>query len=86
MKDELKRLARVNGERSRALASRVAFLCKLYGRDPSRNQYLRQEIEILARRVVRHMRQAVIIGAMIAKIEGKHRGHDRSCAQKRRKS
>lgn len=73
MKDELKRLARRNGERGRVLAARVAVLLKVYRRDPIRNHYLREEAEHLARRVVYHMRQAVIVGALIDRIEAKGR-------------
>jgi len=69
MKDELKRIARKNGERGRVLSARVVLLLKLYRRDPIRNQYLRDEVEHLARRVVYHMRQAVIVGALIDRME-----------------
>lgn len=83
MKDELKRIARANGERGRVLAARVAVLSKLYRRDPVRNHFLLPEVENLARRVVYHMRQAVIVGALIARMEGKN-GSRRLPERKRR--
>jgi hypothetical protein len=80
MKEDLKKFARANGERARVKAARVAVMLKLYQRDPERNHYLRQEAEQLARKVVYHMRQAVIVGSLIERIEGKPRqaiSHDK---------
>ncbi len=84
MKDELKRIARANGERGRVLAARVAVLSKLYRRDPVRNHFLLPEVEHLARRVVYHMRQAVIVGALISRIEGKNGSRPRLPQRTRR--
>jgi hypothetical protein len=83
MKDELKQVARKNGERGRVLAARVAVLLKVYRRDPIRNYYLREEAEHLARRVVYHMRQAVIVGALIDRMEPKGRRRARPPDHKR---
>lgn len=73
MKDELRKIARKNGERARVKAARVAVMLKVYRRDPVQNEFLRTELEQLARKVVYHMRQAVIVGALIEKMEGKPR-------------
>lgn len=73
MKDDLKKFARSNGERARVKASRVALMLRLYGRDPEGSDYLRQEAEHLARKVVYHLRQAVIAGSLIERIDGKKR-------------
>lgn len=84
MKEQLKRIARANGERGRVLAARVAVLSKLYRRDPARNHFLLPEVEHLARRVVYHMRQAVIVGALIDRIEGKNGSRPRLPERTRR--
>ncbi len=64
-------MARANGERGRVLAARLAIMCKLYCRDPVRYRSLQSEITHAARRVVYHMRQASLLGALIARLEGK---------------
>lgn len=71
MKEELRRIARVNGERGRVLAARVALLARLYSSDPVRNRFMRHEVEHLARRVVYHLRQVVIVDALIERMERK---------------
>lgn len=73
MKDELKRIARDNGEQARKKASRVVVMLKVYGTDPERNWIFRIEAEQLARRVVYHMRQAVILGALIERLDAQAR-------------
>lgn len=72
VKDELIRIARNNGERARVKAARVAVLLRVYRSDPVRNAFLRLELEALAKAVVYHMRQAVIVGALIDRQTNKH--------------
>lgn len=73
VKDELRKIARKNGERARVKAARVAVMLKVYRRDPVQNEFLRTEVEHLARKVVYHMRQAVIVGALLEKLESRPR-------------
>lgn len=73
MKGELKRIARASGERARVHAARVAVLLRLYRSDPVANEFMRAEAEHLAKKVVYHMRQAVIAGALIQRLEGRKR-------------
>jgi hypothetical protein len=73
MKDELYRIARANGERARVKAARVAAMLKVYRRDPDGNDYLRSEAQRLAKKVIYHMHQAVVVGGLIEQIEVQQR-------------
>lgn len=82
MKAQLRALARASGLRARVHASRVALLLRLYRRDPVGNAFLRLEAEAVARKVVYHMRQATILGALIEQKEHKERQAKRLADQK----
>jgi hypothetical protein len=73
MSEDFKRFARKSGERARVKAARVAVILRMYRRDPVANAFLRSEAEQLARKVVYHLRQAVIVGSHIDMVQRRNR-------------
>lgn len=83
MKDELRKIARRNGNLARVKAGRLAVIMRLYHANPRGGQWLRAEAAHLAKSVSYHLRQAALIGQLIAGFEKKDRqgkeldtGHD----------
>lgn len=71
MKDELRRIARRNGQLARVKAGRLAVILKLYHANPKGGQWLRAEAAHLAKSVTYHLRQAALIGQLISSFERK---------------
>lgn len=83
MKDELRKIARRNGNLARVKAGRLAVILRMYHANPKGGQWLRAEAAHLAKSVSYHLRQATLIGQLIAGFEKKTRqvkeldtGHD----------
>lgn len=77
--DELKRVARGHGARARELAGRVARLVE-DGEADAGDPMRRQDIAHTARRAEYHLRQASLVGAVIARLERKQRRGSRQRA------
>lgn len=71
MKDELRKIARRNGNLARVKAGRLAVIMRLYHSNPRGGQWLRAEAAHLAKSVSYHLRQAALIGQLIAGFEKK---------------
>lgn len=71
MKDELRIIARRNGQLARVKAGRLAVILKLYHANPKGGQWLRAEAAHLAKSVTYHLRQAALIGQLIGSFERK---------------
>ena len=71
MKDELRKIARKNGNLARVKAGRLAVILRMYHANPKGGQWLRAEAAHLAKSVSFHLRQATVIGQLIASFEEK---------------
>lgn len=69
MKSKFQILARKNGHLAKMKAGRVAVMLKLYQADPTGRHWLRNEAVYLSKSVAYHLRQAALIGSVIAQIE-----------------
>lgn len=73
MKTKLQSMARKNGSSATAKAARVAGLLNIPSSNPAGARQLRLKAAILARTVSYHLRQAALIGLLIAQIENRDR-------------
>lgn len=69
MKDELRKIARRNGNLARVKAGRLAVVMRVYHANPKGGQWLRAEAAHLAKSVSYHLRQAALVGKLIATFE-----------------
>ncbi|MDQ0586254.1 hypothetical protein [Variovorax paradoxus] len=60
-------LSRLHTLKSRQKVMQAATILRMYRKDPKANDFLQHEAERVLRKVIYHMRQAVIIGRMAAK-------------------
>lgn len=67
MRAELHDLSRLHTLRSRQKVMQAATILRMYRKDPKANDFLQHEAERVLRKVIYHMRQAVIIKRMAEK-------------------
>ena len=73
MHSRLQRIAHANTERAKVKAARVAELLRRSAQNPDSHERLMAEAKHLAKKVVYHMHQAMIVGGFIEDIEVQRR-------------